>query len=105
MDQTKYNDVLAYINAYWDQLLDSKAHEKRGWRNRFMRIGTVRLPHPALSPNTQYFASTQFYWDSYFTILGLVVSGSQYEARTAVDNLCYLHQKFGLFPARNSWTS
>lgn len=70
-----------------------------------MRIGRTKLPNAVCSPNGGYFAGTQFYWDTYFTILGLVDSGRFDIARGMVDNLCYLFDKFGHMPARNSWAS
>ncbi len=70
-----------------------------------MKIGQVKLPNPAISPNHTYFAGTEYYWDTYFTVLGLVTAGHLEMARGMVDNLCYLYEKFGLVPARNSWTS
>jgi alpha,alpha-trehalase len=101
-----YQDVTAYIHEYWGQV--SFAPDKKagsGWRNRIMQIGAVSLPNTALAPNGEYFAGTQFYWDTYFTILGLVSDGYTELARGMVDNLCFLHEKFGLIPARNSSTS
>lgn len=70
-----------------------------------MHLAYITLPYPTVSPNERYFAHTQFYWDTYFTLLGLVVSGRAEQARQMVDNLTYLFDKFGLVPARNSWTS
>lgn len=63
------------------------------------------MPHAAISPNHRYFAGTQFYWDTYFTVIGLVIGGKANIAKQMVDNLCFLYGKFGLVPARNSWTS
>ncbi len=74
-------------------------------RKSIMRIGRVSLPHNFIAPNPGYFAGTQFYWDSYFTILGLVTNGHVKLAKNMIDNLCFLFDKFGLVPARNSWTS
>jgi alpha,alpha-trehalase len=101
-----YQDVTAYIHDYWAQV--AFAPGKRvdgGWRNKLMQIGATPLPNTALAPNGEYFAGTQFYWDTYFTILGLVADGYGALARGMVDNLCFLHEKFGLIPARNSTTS
>ena len=51
-----------------------------------IRIG---LPNPFISPSAERFAYDQFYWDSYFTILGLVVSGRAEFAKGMVENLAY----------------
>ena len=103
---TNYQDVTAYIHEYWGQVAFAPGKKvDAGLRNKVMRIGYIPLPNTALAPNGQYFAGTQFYWDTYFTILGLVTDGYVALARGMVDNLCFLHEKFGLIPARNSTTS
>lgn len=67
-----------------------------------MHIGRVQLPYPTISPNHEYFAGTQYYWDSYFTIVGLIESGKPDIAKAMVDNLVFLYRKFGFMPAKNS---
>ncbi len=102
----EYRELIAYMENYWDRALSSSYRaQKRTLGTLAMHIGYVKLPNPSVSPNDKYFAHTQFYWDTYFTLLGLVVSGRANEARLMVDNLCYLFNKFKLMPARNSWTS
>jgi alpha,alpha-trehalase len=101
-----YRPVLDYIDAYWDKMLIRPWHsEITNPRNLILHLGLIKLPNPGLAPNHRYFAACQYYWDSYFTILGLVVSGRGELARGIVDNFCYLYDKFGLVPARNAWTS
>jgi alpha,alpha-trehalase len=103
---TSYQPVLDYIEQYWQTCTYGSTDKIRGgWRNRIMQLGRIKLPFVVVSPNHQYFAGTQFYWDSYFTVLGLVVSGRVHIAKGMVDNVCYLFEKFGYIPARNSWTS
>lgn len=102
----RYQPIVDYIEAYWDKcLLPPKANVWGSPRNLVMHLGRVKLPHAFAAPNDRYFAGTQFYWDTYFTIIGLVVSGHAKLARDMVDNLCYLFRRFGLIPARNSLTS
>lgn len=103
---TNYQDVTAYIHKYWGDVAFAPGKKiDAGLRNKIMHIGNVPLPNTALAPNGQYFAGTQFYWDTYFTMLGLVTDGYSVLARGMVDNLCFLFDKFGLVPARNSTTS
>ena len=104
-DQT-YDDVLRYIETYWQKASFAPGEQvSGGTRNGLMRIGYVKLPHQAVGPNDLYFAGMQFYWDSYFTILGLIDTDHSLAAREMVDDLCYLYDTFGLIPARNSHTS
>lgn len=103
---TNYQDVSAYIHQYWGKVAFAPGKEiDAGFRNKILQIGSVALPNTALAPNDQYFAGTQFYWDTYFTLLGLVSDGYGALAKGMVDNLCFLYEKFGLVPARNSKTS
>lgn len=100
----KYQPVLDYIEQYWEKCT-KEAQKVSGLRNLVMHIGRIQLPHKSVAPNDGYFAGTQFYWDTYFTIIGLLDSGRGKLAKAMVDNLLFLYKKFGLIPARNSLTS
>ncbi len=100
------SSIKHYIEDYWQACLTPAGGATFGGkRNLVMHFGQIKLPNAIISPNDSYFAGTQFYWDTYFTILGLVDSQRLNLAEGMVDNLCYLYDKFGLVPARNSWTS
>lgn len=100
--RAEYKDVLDYIDKYWNKVAFKPGQKNRiGWRNRLFHMGSVPLPHTAFAPNHDYFAGSLFYWDSYFTVLGLIDSGQGAMARGMVDNLCHLYKKFGLIPADN----
>jgi alpha,alpha-trehalase len=101
---TDYRPVLSYIDQYWEESLQ-KPKVLGNARNLIMHFGGIKLPNPTISPNNDYFAGTQFYWDTYFTIIGLLDSGRAELAKGMVDNLVFLYKKFGLVPARNSYTS
>lgn len=101
-----YTEVIQYIHDYWNHsLMPAGRSQWSNGRNLFLHLGRVSLPYPAISPNHDYFAGTQYYWDTYFTVIGLVVDGHGLLAKNMVDNLCHLFRRFGLVPARNSWTS
>lgn len=102
---TNYQDVTAYIHKYWGQVAFAPGKKPHGGlKQKIQRIGYVPLPNTALAPNSQQLGM-QHYRDTYFVILGLVVDGYTELARGLVDNLCYLHDTFGLVPARNATTS
>lgn len=42
-----------------------------------------------------------YYWDVYFTNVGLIKSGRLQQAKNNVDNMCYLINKFGFMPNGN----
>lgn len=88
----KYQKCLDYIEANWNRSVFRKRRD----------TGThLALPNKFISPNADLFAEDQFYWDSYFIILGLVVSNRAKLARGMVDNLVYLFNRFGFIPSRN----
>lgn len=105
-NKQQYADVLDYIDKYWNHVAFNPGQKHHGGlRNKVFLLGTVPLQHTAFAPNHTYFAGTQFYWDTYFTVLGLIDSGQGAMARGMVDNLCALYKQFGLIPARNTTLS
>jgi alpha,alpha-trehalase len=81
-----------YIQKYWKQITFSHPKDKQ------MHFG---LPNRYVSPNHNIFRNDQFYWDTYFTILGLVRNGQEKLAKGMVDNLVFMFDRFGLIPMRN----
>ncbi len=95
--------MLDYIEQYWDQCLFVPHGFVLGSvRNILLHLGRLRLPNSAVSPNHLYFAGSQYYWDTYFIVIGLIDSGRGDLARGMVENLFYLYRRFGLIPARNT---
>jgi alpha,alpha-trehalase len=89
-----YNECLQYIEAHWRLLTCS--HPK----DRFIHLG---LPHKFIVPSIDIFKKDQFYWDSYFTIIGLVKCGRIALAKGMVDNLSFLFNRFKIVPMRNRY--
>lgn len=83
---------LKHIENYWRKITFYLPEDKD------IRIG---LPNEFVSPNNQMFKNDQFYWDSYFIILGLIESQKTSLAKGMVDNFVYLYKKFGIIPSRN----
>ncbi|GAB3374359.1 trehalase domain-containing protein [Azotobacter armeniacus] len=54
------------------------------------------LPYPYVVPGGRF--REMYYWDSYFTMLGLVESGEKQLARHMVDNFAYLIDTYGHIP-------
>jgi len=75
-----------YIADFWPELTraDDPDDEER-----------VPLPHPYVVPSTDQFPYL-FYWDSYFTLVGLAVDGQRELMRWMVDNFLYEMRQFGL---------
>jgi alpha,alpha-trehalase len=84
--------VLAYIRANW---LRSVSHDANG-----SGFGGDDLPHPYTSPcikNEGKF-SFFFYWDTYFTNLGLLRHGHADIARDNIRNMVWLIRRQGYMP-------
>lgn len=92
--KTEYEDCLHYIRHYWKQITCYHPKDKQ------LHLG---LPHKYVSPNNNIFKNDQFYWDSYFTILGLIKSEKIGLAKGMIDNFCFMFNRFGIIPMRNRY--
>ena len=61
----------------------------------------IGLPHPYTVPRIEGKFQEMYYWDVYFTNVGLIKSGRLSQAKNNVDNMCYLINKFGFVPNGN----
>jgi alpha,alpha-trehalase len=87
-----YKQCLSYIEKYWSKITCHFPKDKA------KQLG---LPNKFICPSHMAFKDDQFYWDSYFTILGLVKCGREELAKGMVDNLIYLQKRFNIIPMRN----
>jgi len=89
-----------------DTSLSPAAHVNRLWpvltrQPDSQRLNTkVPLPKPYIAPGGRF--REIYYWDSYFTMLGLAVSdSSRYLIRSMVENFTYLIEEMGFIPNGN----
>ena len=61
----------------------------------------IGLPHPYTVPCIEGKFQEMYYWDVYFTNVGLIKSGRLSQAKNNVDKMCYLINKFGFVPNGN----
>lgn len=94
IDRKDYTACLRYIENYWKEL--TCYHPK----DRFIHLG---LPNKFIVPSNGIFKNDQFYWDTYFTIIGLVKCGRVSLAKGMVDNLVFLFNRFNIMPMRNRY--
>ncbi|MDP1746568.1 MAG: trehalase family glycosidase [Bacteroidota bacterium] len=92
--KNEYDDCLNYIRHYWKQITCYHPKDKQ------LHLG---LPNRYVSPNNNIFKNDQFYWDSYFTILGLVKSEKIDLAKGMIDNFCFMFNRFKIIPMRNRY--
>ncbi|WP_369977157.1 alpha,alpha-trehalase TreA [Xanthomonas bundabergensis] len=81
-----------HIDALWPLLVrrqvDVPAHSS-----------LLSLPQPYVVPGGRF--REVYYWDSYFTMLGLVESGETERSRQMLDNFAYLIDTYGHIPNGN----
>lgn len=94
INKKDYKDVLKYIEKYWKEITCYHPHDM------YVNLG---LPHKFISPNHIIFKNDQFYWDSYFVILGLVQCRREELAKGMIDNFIYLQKRFNIIPMRNRY--
>ncbi len=94
IDINDYQGMLTYIHEYWKHI--TSHHPK----DKFSHFG---LPNSFVCPNDGIFKDDQFYWDSYFIILGLVRAGKAELAKGMIDNFIFMQRRFGIIPMRNRW--
>lgn len=95
MDELKISDCLLYIKQYWKKITFSHPIDEG------IHLG---LPNKFVAPNNEIYKKDQFYWDTYFVILGLVRDKSKIQlAIGMVDNLLFQFKRFRIMPMRNRY--
>lgn len=82
--------IIKHIEGLWD-VLTRKPHPGRD--------SLIELPFPYIVPGGRF--REIYYWDSYFTMLGLQVSNRTDIIENMIDNFCYLIDRFGYIPNGN----
>lgn len=89
-----------------DALMSTTAHIDKLWevltRSPDLTVeGSSRLPlpYPYVVPGGRF--REIFYWDSYFTLLGLKLAGRTNLVRNMIDNFAYLIDTYGFIPNGN----
>jgi len=91
---TKEKDIEVHIKNLWGVL-------KRGADSSIAVNGSslLHLPHPYTVPGGRF--REMYYWDAYFTMLGLKESGENDMIENMVKNFAYLIDTFGHVPNGN----
>lgn len=61
----------------------------------------IGLPKPYTVPGTGKNFQEMYYWDTYFTNIGLILDGHTEQAKNNVDNMLYLVKRYGFMPNGN----
>jgi alpha,alpha-trehalase len=94
-----------YKTAYHtDTNMTPRQHIAELWhvlerKNRRDRGSLIALPHAYIVPGGRF--SEQFYWDSYFIMLGLAADNRWDMIEGMMKNYAYMMRKFGFIPTAN----
>lgn len=61
----------------------------------------IGLPYPYTVPSIDAMFQEMYYWDTYFTNVGLLVNGNVEQAKNNVNNMMYLIERYGYMPNGN----
>ncbi|WP_045726652.1 alpha,alpha-trehalase TreA [Xanthomonas sp. GPE 39] len=86
------SDLRTHIDALWPMLVRQQTQVPA-------HSSLLALPHPYVVPGGRF--REIYYWDSYFTMLGLVHSGQSELSRQMLDNFAYLIDTYGHIPNGN----
>ncbi|MCJ7933201.1 MAG: trehalase [Chryseobacterium sp.] len=87
VQRAEHLPIAEHIEKLWDELTRT-AYEEKGT--------LLKLPKPYIVPGGRF--NEFFYWDSYFIMLGLQVSGRVEMMENIVENCSYLIQHIGFVP-------
>ncbi len=87
------NLVLQQINFLWDYLVRQPIIEHHKYSS------LIELPKPYIVPGGRF--REIYYWDSYFTMLGLREAGKNELIENMIDNFAYLVNSYGYVPNGN----
>lgn len=91
-ESDKNKNVLEHIENLWDVLTRKADKTIKG-------DSLIPLPNPYIVPGGRF--NEIYYWDSYFTMLGLKVSGKADLVENMLDNFSYLICEIGFIPNGN----
>lgn len=79
-------ELRSYIKNSWDKALNEK------------KDGELVLPYPFIPPCIEGDFRVLYYWDTYFTNIGLIIDGKKEYAKNNVDDLLFALDHFGCVP-------
>jgi alpha,alpha-trehalase len=89
---TKEKDIILHLNNLWSVLKRQNDRKTEG-------SSLLPLPFPYIVPGGRF--REVYYWDSYFTMLGLKESGETVMLENMVKNFAYLIDTYGHIPNGN----
>lgn len=82
-------DVYDFIVKNWDKCKRFEPEDKDT---------LIGLPYPYIVPTCSMAFQEMYYWDTYFTCEGLILSGRADLAKNCADNMAFMINKYGFVP-------
>ncbi len=86
-----------YISENWSKCIKLNINDVPGKDEESTLIG---MPYPYTVPAVGFFDEI-YYWDTYFTNVGLIIDGHAMQAKNNTDDMLYLVDKYGFMPNGN----
>lgn len=86
------NKVKQFIYENWDGTLRSEPKD---------RESLIGLPYPYTVPSIKDYFNELYYWDTYFTNVGLILSNKLEYAKNNTSNIAHLINRYGYMPNGN----
>lgn len=87
----KYENAIRFIEAGWEKTVRFNPQDVTPAGEDTL----LALPYPYTVPCQDGYFQEMYYWDTYFTNKGLIVSGRVDLAKNNCSNLAYMAEKFG----------
>ncbi|CAL2040157.1 unnamed protein product [Caenorhabditis brenneri] len=88
-----YRKFAAALHAKWPTLYRKISKKVRVNPEKY---SIIPVPNPFVVPGGRF--REMYYWDSFFTIKGLIASGMLNTVRGMIDNMIYLVETYGFIP-------
>ncbi|MDB5012736.1 MAG: neutral trehalase [Daejeonella sp.] len=90
INKTDFPPIQTHIDNLWTTLI----------RKDSASVGSlIKLPYPYIVPGGRF--NEMYYWDSYFTMLGLNISKKEELIQNMVDNFAFMIDTYGYVPNGN----
>ena len=98
-----FRTIFCTAQPYPDDVANVRNFIKNNWAGTFhlntKDSGTlIGLPKPYSVPGMAGHFNELYYWDTYFTNVGLILDGHLDQAKNNVDNMIYLVKRYGFMP-------
>lgn len=85
--------IRSFLNSHWDNCICTLTEDDGP---------NIGLPYPYSVPTETDKFRNLFYWDTYFTNIGLILSDRAEQAKNNTDDMLFLVDKYGYVPNANS---